>query len=255
VIPNYITTACKRRLPACARCAVQAAWKHVATPWVYRHPLSPWSEASQTTLRREPPAPARRHEEETSLQEVVAWLRHATVHHLQRGKVLRDTLPLTSLVSQGSQPSRTADTSAARQAHGHPLWEGHGDRGEPGYPVSQVWGAAQRGRDKESNPPSPACRWSLPSGTREPSCGCQGAWAGGQGDPNAPPKPSRRVGGGRVVGTWASHVHSDADGWRRPRACEKRGPKGPSERVSCPRGETWGTGERGTDASGQPQGD
>jgi len=31
---------------ASARCAVQAAWKNVETPWVYRHPMSPWGEAS-----------------------------------------------------------------------------------------------------------------------------------------------------------------------------------------------------------------
>jgi hypothetical protein len=43
-------------------------------------------------------APERRYEEETSLQEVVAWLRNDTVNHLKRGKVLRETLPLTYLV-------------------------------------------------------------------------------------------------------------------------------------------------------------
>jgi hypothetical protein len=49
----------------------EAAWKNVAIPWVYRHPMSPWSEASETTLWREQHAPERRHEGETSSQEVV----------------------------------------------------------------------------------------------------------------------------------------------------------------------------------------
>jgi len=76
----------------------EVAWKNVETPWVYRHPRSRWSEASQTTLWCEQHAPARPHERETSPQEVVAWLRNDMVHHLKRGKALRERLPLTSLV-------------------------------------------------------------------------------------------------------------------------------------------------------------
>ena len=64
----------KRRLIASARaslCAVKAVWKNVETPWIYRYPMSPWSEALQTTLSREQHAPERRHAGEPSPQEVV----------------------------------------------------------------------------------------------------------------------------------------------------------------------------------------
>ena len=45
-------------------CAVKAVWKNVETPWIYRYPMSPWSEALQTTLSRAQHAPARRHASE-----------------------------------------------------------------------------------------------------------------------------------------------------------------------------------------------
>ena len=70
--------------------------------------MSPWSEAPETTLECEQHAPERPHERETSPQEVVAWLRNDLVHHLKRGKALRDRLPLPSLVYEVSQLSLKA---------------------------------------------------------------------------------------------------------------------------------------------------
>jgi len=50
------------------------------------------------------------------------------------GKPYGVTLALTCLVSPVSQSSLKADTSAASKDQGNPLWEGHGDRGQPVLP-------------------------------------------------------------------------------------------------------------------------
>ena len=54
----------------------EAAWKNVEIPWVYRHPMSPWGSASQTTLRGEQHGPERHPEGETLRHEVarlIVW--------------------------------------------------------------------------------------------------------------------------------------------------------------------------------------
>jgi hypothetical protein len=51
------------------------------------------------------------------------------------------TLARTSLVSQGSQASLKADTSAVRKAHGHPPGEDHGASGPPVFPSVQRLGS------------------------------------------------------------------------------------------------------------------
>jgi hypothetical protein len=47
------------------------------------------------------------------------------------------TLALAYLVEEVSQSSLQADTSAASKDQGHPLGEGHGDRGQPVLPSVQ----------------------------------------------------------------------------------------------------------------------
>src|SRR5712691_12566977 len=97
-----------------------------------------------------------------SPQEVVAWLRDDTVHHLKRGKALRGTLTLTSLVYEVSPSSLKADTSAARKDQGPPA-AGMATVTEVNlfYPLCKDWGAAKRGRGKERNTPPPSSPVSL----------------------------------------------------------------------------------------------
>ena len=40
---SYMIIGMQVTATASARCAVQAAWENVETPWVYRHPMSRWS--------------------------------------------------------------------------------------------------------------------------------------------------------------------------------------------------------------------
>src|SRR5215467_5660978 len=70
-----------------------------------------------------------------------------------------------------------------------------------------------------------------------------------EGRPQRNPKAAGSDGWGVGVGARESRVHQEEDGRRRPRACEKRETKVPSERVSCTQGDTCGTGEMGPDAS------
>ena len=71
--------------------------------------------------------------------------------------------------------------------------------------------------------------------------GWEGEWAVGKGDPNETPRPSRRVGWGRVVRGRSRRPHGESSPRRRPLACgsteykEESANKVPSERVSCPR--------------------
>jgi len=85
--------------------------------------------------------------------------------------------------------------------------------------------------------------------------GGQGEWAGGQGDPNNTPMPSRRVGGGRGVGARESRGQGDSSPWRRPLAFAKRATQVPSARARGPRVDTRGPGAMGTDASWYPHGE
>jgi hypothetical protein len=56
----------------CLGCAVKAACENAENSLGYtRYPMSPWSEAVQTTLHGEQHAPERRGAEEASLQEAV----------------------------------------------------------------------------------------------------------------------------------------------------------------------------------------
>src|SRR5207247_2942851 len=100
-------------------------------------------------------APARPHERETSPQEGVAWRRNDTVHHVKRGKALRERLPLPSLVSQVSQASLQSHTSDERQDH----CQRAGSLAVVTEvnlfsPLCKAWGAAKRGRGKERNTPA-----------------------------------------------------------------------------------------------------
>jgi len=74
------------------------------------------------------------------------------VNHLKRGKTLRETLPLTSLVSEVSQLSLKAYTSGESKDLGQ-VYGGQGALGHLPYPRVKDWGAAERGRGKESPPP------------------------------------------------------------------------------------------------------
>ena len=100
---------------------------------------------------------------------MVAGLRNAMGNHLKRGKALRETLPLTSLVEQVSQTSLKSDTSAESKDQWKPKPVIPVTAGNLAYPLSKAWGAAKRGWGKERNPPPTAFCWSLPCGTRETS--------------------------------------------------------------------------------------
>src|SRR5436309_14339263 len=88
------------------------------------------------------------------------------------------------------------------------------------------WGAAKRGRGKESNTPPPAFHVRLPGGTREAFRGMPRHVERRKGEtPDAMPMSRRGGGWGGGVCMWESHGHQDADGRRRPRACRKVGAK------------------------------
>ena len=85
------------------------------------------------------------------------------VHHVQRGKALRETLTLTDLVCSVSQARLKSHTSDESKEHSN--------RGASmavvtevnrSCPLGQAWGAAKRGRGKERNTPPTAFRLSLP---------------------------------------------------------------------------------------------
>jgi hypothetical protein len=94
---------------------------------------------------------------------VGAGLRDDTVHPLQRGKALRGTRTLTSLVYEVSQASRKAATSAASQDQDTPA-DGMSMGTEVNLfsPLCQAGGAAKRGWGTESNTPPPSFYVSLP---------------------------------------------------------------------------------------------
>ena len=90
------------------------------------------------------------------------------VPHLKRGKALRDRLTLPDLVGSVSQASWPSHTREARKDHSNP----DGllaviTAANLSSPLCTAWGAAQRGRGKESTTPPPACGVRLPCGTRE----------------------------------------------------------------------------------------
>jgi hypothetical protein len=62
------------------------------------------------------------------------------VHHLKRGKILRETLPLTSLVEEVSQLSLKSYTSGERKDLGQP-YGCHGALGQPDIPKGQRLGS------------------------------------------------------------------------------------------------------------------
>ena len=133
----------------------EAAWKHVETPGVYRHPGSPWRAASSTTLWGEPPPPARPQAREPSPPQVGAWLRHAMGHPLQRGNALRGTRPLTALGGSGSPARLPSQTHGARSGPRPASEEGRARSTEGPLPSPRCtdWGAAASGRGKEMNTP------------------------------------------------------------------------------------------------------
>ena len=85
------------------------------------------------------------------------------VHHLKRGKALRERLPLTDLVCSVSQASVKSYTSGERKDHS----KSDGPivvvtEANLSYPLCKAWGAAKSGRGKERNTPPPSFRLSLP---------------------------------------------------------------------------------------------
>ena len=173
------------------------------------------------------------------------------VHHLKRGKALRETLTLTDLVCSVSQSSQQSYTSGESTDEGSPVWL---DVLASPRSTCLTLGA-QTGEPQRAEGARRATRHlSRSMGVFQAAHGrlregCQGAWAGGQGDPNDTPRPSRRVGWGIGVCTQESWGHQEEDGRRRPRACAKRETKVVSERASCTRVDSRGTGAMGTDAS------
>ena len=85
------------------------------------------------------------------------------VNHLKRGKALRGRLTLTDrvcYVSQARLPSHTSDERKDRSNLDGPM--AVITEANLSSPLCQAWGAAKRGRGKESNTPPPAFRLRLP---------------------------------------------------------------------------------------------
>jgi hypothetical protein len=85
------------------------------------------------------------------------------VHHLKRGKALRERLPLTDLVCYVSQASLQSYTSGERKDHSK--------SDEPivvvteanlSSPLCKAWGAAKSGRGKARHTPPTSFRLRLP---------------------------------------------------------------------------------------------
>jgi len=85
------------------------------------------------------------------------------VHHPKRGKALRERLTLTDFVCYVSQASLKSPTSDERKDHSDldgliaVVTEVN-----MFYPLCKAWGAAKRGRGKESNTPPTAFHLRLP---------------------------------------------------------------------------------------------
>jgi hypothetical protein len=165
----------------------------------------------------------------------VAWLRNDRVHHLKRGTTLRETLPLTSLVSAVSPLRLQSSTSGERKDLGEP--DGApGALGHLSSPRVKDWGAAESGRGKESTPPV-ACHVRLPCCTREAPRRMGRDVDRRKGETlDAIPMSARSGGWGVGVGGRESRLHGDGYPRRRPLAREKREPQVASERAPCSAG-------------------
>ena len=84
------------------------------------------------------------------------------VHHLKRGKALRERLTLTDLVCHVSQSNLTSYTSGESKAQGKPE-DGMATVTEVNLssPLCKDWEAAKSGRGKEINTPPPSFWLSL----------------------------------------------------------------------------------------------
>ncbi len=109
-------------------------------------------------------------------------------------------------------------------------------------------GEPQRGDGAFSNTPPKPFRVRPSLCTRATCEACAGKWRGGKREPNESPEVLTGGGWGIGVGARESRGHQDEDGWRRPLAFAKTGPKGRSERASCPRVDSWGAEAMGRDA-------
>ena len=84
------------------------------------------------------------------------------VHHLKRGKALRERLPLTDLVCDVSQSSLKSYTSGESKDQCLPETVAKVIEVNLFYPLSKDWGAAKRGRGKAMNTPPPSFCLRLP---------------------------------------------------------------------------------------------
>ena|SRR5713101_1171041 len=122
------------------------------------------------------------------------------VHHLKRGKALRERLPLTDLVCDVSQSSLKSYTSGESKDQCKPETVAKGTEVNLSYPLSKDWGAAKSGRGKERNTPPTSFYLSLPCGTRETPLWMPRAVGSSEGEtPHESSMPERRVGWGIVV--------------------------------------------------------
>jgi hypothetical protein len=156
--------------------------------------------------------------------------------------------PWPMLPARPTAPVLTTAVGSTRGDPGGPVDEG---RGNPAATPGSVWGAAESGWNR-----------------------CQGATslvllASARGHTGSCRRMRRRVGrrearaqrnadaagrGGWGVGggARASRAHGASAPWRRPRACGKTRPEGPSDRASGPRGRPGGAGAMGRNASCAP---
>jgi hypothetical protein len=120
------------------------------------------------------------------------------VNHLKRGKALRETLTLTELVCSVSQSSQKSYTSGESTDAGYSVWlEVLASPRSTCLTLGAKTGEPQRaaGARRATRHLSRAMGVFQAAHGRLRE-GCQGEWAGGKGDPNDTPRPSRRVGWG-----------------------------------------------------------
>ena len=178
-------------------------------------------------------------------------------HPVKRGQALRERLPLTALVCEVSQARRHSETRGERKDQGKPAllawpWSQR-STGPPLWAKTGEPHSADGARRAPRHLQGAGCVCQPAPGRR--LSGCQAQWGRRERAPShASARPQRRVGGGRGVGAPENGVHGEGPPWRRPRACEKRATQVPSAGARCPRVDTGGTGDMGTDAAWALQG-
>ena len=220
---------------------------------MYRHPTSPGSAASSTTLRGAPQAPDRPHEGEASPQEVGAGLRQERGPHWQRASPSGQRRPGPPW---SAMPARHARHAGSAPRGGASARRGRG-RARPGTRPAPA-GCLGRRRARtgpRATRPLPQAVYGIQAAHGRRREGWEGEWAGGQGAPNDPPRPARRVGGGRGGGGRSRRPHGAGPQGAGPAPGAVRRTKGdgaprpPRTRKLATRGGRVAAGARGANPS------